>query len=87
MHDRELYQQILGLTYPWQVEDIRLDLEERQVVVVAGYVSSEAVGCPSCGRSCGRYDHRKRRWRHLDTCQLQTVIEADIPRVNCPEHG
>lgn len=23
----------------------------------------------------------------MDTCQFQTIIEADVPRVNCPEHG
>ncbi|HLJ61447.1 MAG TPA: transposase family protein [bacterium] len=33
------------------------------------------------------YDRNPRRWRHLDTCQLQTWIEAEIPRVQCPQHG
>ena len=23
----------------------------------------------------------------MDTCQLQTLIEAEVPRVNCPDHG
>jgi len=30
---------------------------------------------------------RRRSWRHLDTMQFQTVIEADVPRVSCSEHG
>ncbi len=87
MRDRELYQQILGISHPWQVTDIRLSLPDRQVVVVVEYASGAPLACPTCGRACGRYDHRKRQWRHLDTCQLQTVIEAEVPRVNCPEHG
>ena len=29
----------------------------------------------------------KRRWRHLDTCQYSTFIEAEVPRVECKEHG
>ena len=33
------------------------------------------------------YDSRRRRWRHLDTCQYKTILEADVPRVKCPEHG
>jgi transposase len=33
------------------------------------------------------YDSRRRRWRHLDTCQLRTVLEADVPRGTCPTHG
>ena len=87
MRDRELYQQILGISSPWQVSDIRLSLADRQVVVVVGRESGGPLACATCGRSCGLYDHRPRSWRHLDTCQLQTVIEAAVPRVDCPEHG
>src|SRR5262249_34508510 len=43
--------------------------------------------CPSCRNKAPRYDARRRSWRHLDTCQFQTILEADVPRVNCPEHG
>ena len=87
MRDLELYQQILGLPSPWRVTDIRLSLADRQVVVVVDCDGSEPLPCPSCGRGCGRHDHRTRQWRHLDTCQLQTLIEADVPRVDCPDHG
>lgn len=87
MNDRELYERILGFTRPWVVTDIRLSLEDRQVVVVAGYQSGVQLACPKCGKQAGVYDHRRRQWRHLDTCQLQTLIEADVPRVNCPDHG
>ncbi len=38
-------------------------------------------------RSPGGYDSNRRRWRHLDTCQMQTILSAEIPRANCPEHG
>ena len=27
------------------------------------------------------------QWRHLDTCQFQTHLHAEIPRVPCPTHG
>jgi hypothetical protein len=30
---------------------------------------------------------RRRQWRHLDTCQLKTLLVADLPRVQCAEHG
>jgi transposase len=26
-------------------------------------------------------------WRHLDTCQYQTLLHARVPRVGCPTHG
>ena len=45
-------------------------------------------GPPECGTLCPLYDHQSlRRWRHLDTCQLRTILNADPPRSNCPEHG
>ena len=34
-----------------------------------------------------RYDSRERRWRHLDTMQYRTILVADVPRVQCDEHG
>ena len=33
------------------------------------------------------YDSVTRRWRHLDSCQFKTILEADLPRVECPDHG
>ena len=29
----------------------------------------------------------RRRWRSLDLGTVQVVVEADAPRVRCPEHG
>ncbi|WP_201344986.1 ISL3 family transposase [Thiohalobacter sp. COW1] len=43
--------------------------------------------CPQCGRTSPGYDSRRRQWRHLDTCQYKTVLEAEVPRVQCAEHG
>src|SRR5574338_988609 len=34
------------------------------------------------------YDHQPyRRWRHLDTCQYQTILHAKPPRAECGTHG
>lgn len=87
MKDRELYSKILGLASPWKVMDVDLNVEKGEVVVKAAAKPSTVHKCPKCGKKCGRYDSRRRRWRHLDTCQLQTILEAEVPRVQCPEHG
>ena len=63
-----------------------LRLEESEVLVQVD-CSRNAFVCPDCGQNCPTHDKRRRRWRHLDTCQLQTIVEADVPRVKCPEHG
>lgn len=34
------------------------------------------------------YDHQpERKWRHLDTCQYQTILHAEPPRSECRDHG
>ena len=44
--------------------------------------------CPDCGVRLAGFDHAEERtWRHLDTCQFQTHLHAEIPRVQCPSHG
>jgi transposase len=87
MRDRELYAKILGLPEPWLVADVALDLPGKSVVVRLGRQEGAPLVCPECGQACPGYDSQPRRWRHLDTCQFQTVLEADVPRCSCPEHG
>jgi len=87
MRDRDLYAQILGIAAPWAVVDVELDLPGDEVRVKVAFSADAAAPCPECGKGCPRYDHRERRWRHLDTCQLKTVLVAQVPRVQCPEHG
>lgn len=87
MQDHEFYRQILGLQVPWHVSGVQLTLAEGKVVVTLGIDQGAAFTCPECGEACPRYDTRQKRWRHLDTCQFETILEGDIPRVECPEHG
>lgn len=86
MNDRKLYEQILGISSPWHVEQVELQLEQGQILVtVEGTDATQR--CPECGRRCARYDSSERRWRHLDTCQYQTILVATVPRIKCDEHG
>ena len=45
--------------------------------------------CGKCRRRCPRFDQGegRRRWRALDLGITVKVLEADSPRVTCPEHG
>ncbi|MBN2561170.1 MAG: transposase family protein [Phycisphaerae bacterium] len=87
MRDKDLYARILGITPPWFVRDVELTLQAGEVIVKLDFDSSTSLTCPVCGEATPGYETRPRRWRHLDTCQYRTVIEADVPRVNCPVHG
>jgi len=82
-----LYESILQLSSPWFVDQVELNREAGEVTVHVGIDNSEPVLCPKCGQVSPRYDHRSRRWRHLDTCQYKTYVVAEVPRVNCQEHG
>lgn len=65
---------------------MELELDRGEVRVYLGHGESP-LACPQCGRVAPGYDHRPRRWRHLDTCQYRTILVVDVPRVECPEHG
>ena len=88
MQDTELYCQILGVSEPWGVGSVELDVERRCVDVFVEHVQGTRFGCPECGELLACYDHAEtRQWRHLDSCQFKTLLHARIPRVHCPLHG
>src|SRR5579863_8722294 len=88
MQDRELYRRILGIEAPWYVERVELKLAEGEVHVYLEHEDVEEWACGECGAETKPYDHQAERgWRHLDTCQYQTILHARPPRAECPEHG
>jgi len=87
MQDTDLYQKILGLKSPWTVSAVELKIAESLVTVSLSHELGWRFACPKCGTECSTHDHRLRKWRHLDTCGLVTMIEAEVPRTACPEHG
>ena len=87
MRDKELYTQILGIRSPWKVADVELSVGAGEVKVIVEQDAGAEQRCPKCSAVCPGYDRRRREWRHLDTCQFKTILVADVPRVECPEHG
>lgn len=82
-----LYEKILGLSSPWYVSEVGLDEGTHQVHILVECDSRVELACPECGKTSPRYDSRKRTWRHLDTCQFQTLVSTHVPRIQCSEHG
>jgi transposase len=68
-----------------------LEFDEYQGLLVARVrpTASARARCGKCQRRCPGYDGGagRRRWRTLDLGTIQAVLEADAPRVSCPEHG
>lgn len=88
MDDRKLYETILGLPEPWYVKSVELRTKEKEVWVHVELAGEATLQCPECLQAAPGYDRaEERRWRHLDTCQYQTILVSRIPRVRCAEHG
>ena len=78
---------LLDLQPPWEVVGLDVVHEEQEVRVHIAHDGTDHLACPACGCRCPGYDHRERRWRHLDTMDYRTYLVCDVPRVACPEHG
>ena len=69
MKDILLYEQILGLTVPWRVDEVKLKPKEQEIEVRVSYADT-IWGCPECQQRMVIHDFEERRWRHLDSCQF-----------------
>ena len=88
MESVELYRQLLGLSEPWTVERVDLDVAKGRVEVYVGHAPGQRFACPECGQALAVYDHLdERTWRHLDSMQFLTYLHARPPRVTCAQHG
>lgn len=87
MDELNLYEHILNLSLPWSVAHVELNQQTNRVDVYVDCDLDASLHCPKCNAPSPRYDVRKRKWRHLDTCQYVTQVHASIPRVKCDTHG
>lgn len=82
------YEELLGITLPWQVEGVAIQEHTQNVQILIGHQEEEKFACKKCGTLCSVYDHQSERtWRHLDTCHYETYLSASLPRTDCPNCG
>ncbi len=87
MRDRRVWGELIGLQPPWRVRDVEFALEQGEVRIRVEIAGTPKLRCPECEQTCPGYDARTRSWRHLDTMQYRTIVTAQVPRVECSEHG
>lgn len=83
-----IWARLLGIKHA-VIEDVAFE-EETQALVISVRPRKKAKRrCGVCGRRCPLYDKGdgRRRWRVLDLGVIRCYLEADAPRVRCPEHG
>ena len=82
MKDTQLYEQLLGLTKPWSVSRVDLELEHSRITVHVQCARGLVWGDPETGQDRAHvHGWVEREWRHLDTCQFETRIVAQVPRL------
>ena len=81
MNEREFYRIILGLVEPWEVQEVKVDAGGLKVEVRVGYREGTLWACPESRERLPVHDHVERSWRHLDTCQFETVLVCRVPRL------
>ena len=86
MRKERVWARLLGLERA-VVESVESD--DGQVMVAVRPHHRERDRCGVCGRRSPGFDlgEGRRRWRALDLGTTIAWLEADAPRVNCPEHG
>ena len=87
MRKERVWARLLGLERA-VVESVEID-EEGQVVVAVRPHHRERDRCGVCGRRAPGFDlgEGRRCWRALDLGTAIAHLQADAPRVRCPEHG
>ena len=88
MRSARIWRRLLGVDRT-VVEGIDFDEEAGLLVARVRPGKGAARRCGRCGRRGGWYDRGegRRRWRSLDLGVVQAWLEADAPRVDCPQHG
>ena len=82
MKDTALYEQLLGLKSPWSVKKVDLSLADQRVVVEVVLKKAQVWADPTDASKRAHINGwSERQWRHLDTCQFETVIKARIPQL------
>jgi transposase len=86
---------LLGLCDRTVLERVEIDEHAEVVVAHVRPKRPKVKRCGRCGRICPGEDAGegrgpragRRRWRSLDLGTVRVFLEADAPRVRCPEHG
>jgi transposase len=80
---------MVGVDKAAVIEEVEVDEAANAVVVRVRPRRATKRRCGRCGVRAPGYDQGegRRRWRCLDLGPVMCFLEADSPRVNCPDHG
>lgn len=92
----ELFSLALGLTAPWFVSDVRLDVEDGdeagmkagELHLTLDFRPGGRFPCPQCGSADHEvHDTMEKTWQHLSFFQHRAYLHARTPRTRCERCG
>ena len=82
MKDTAMYEHLLGIHTPWSVKAVEMSLAEQRITVHVMVKPDQVWADPTNPRARAHINGwRERQWRHLDTCQFETIIKARVPQL------
>jgi len=80
---------VIGVERDVVIEGVEFDDDAGEIVVSCRLRRGARRRCGRCHRRGGNYDQGegRRRWRALDAGTVRVFVEAEAPRVTCPDHG
>ena len=86
MKPEALFEEALGVQWPWKVTRISFLAEQRRLEIWLDFERGGTFACPECGAEGAKaYDTQEEAWRHLNFFQHETYLRARVPRVRCPK--
>jgi len=88
VRDVSLWRALLGVDKT-VIERVEFDEDAELLVAHVRPTARARSRCGVCGRRRPGYDpgEGRRRWRSMDLGTMRAVLEAEAPRVRCPQHG
>jgi transposase len=88
VRDVSLWRALIGVEKT-VIERVEFDEDTELLVAHVRPTGRARSRCGVCGRRRPGYDpgEGRRRWRSLDLGTMRAALEADAPRVRCPQHG
>jgi len=90
---KKLWRHVLGLARLGRVvvlEAVEFDVEAEEIVATVRLRRNARRRCGVCDRRAPGYDRGRagaRRWRGLDLGTIKVLLEAEMVRVRCRDHG
>ena len=81
---KDFYAQSLGVRAPWSVTEVKILGDSRRIEVRVECREGTVWTDPETRQQAHVHGWRERRWRHLDTCEYETVVIARVPRLKLP---